>query len=289
MTAIGNFLYGALWGGWRRWATWAACIGMLLLLGIFRTETDAEFTFASLAIFPVLVIAWMGGKLHGLFMAFLGVAMWVAADYISGRQFSASWVPWVNAATHFATYGLVAVLAAQVRLQFEREHEHATRDALTGLQNRRSFLAGGASEVERSKRYGHPLSVIFLDLDDFKQLNDTRGHDAGDAALRETARALRNALRSNDRVARLGGDEFVVLLPEVGFDEAIEAGRKVSVAVNEALRKFSPVTCSVGVAWFEQVAQTFPEMLKAADALMYEVKEGGKNNMHCRRFAANAR
>ena len=285
MAGISDFLYGAFWKGWRRWAVWSVCIGAVVLLGWFRTTTDAELAFASFTLFPVLFIAWLGGKRNGLFMAFLGAAMWAVGDIAAERQFSAAWIPWANAATRLFTYSLVAILAAEVRLQFQREHEHANRDALTGLLNRRAFLDAGKRETERSKRYAHPLTVVFIDLDDFKQLNDTTGHDAGDAALQATAQALLGALRSNDRVARLGGDEFAILLPEIGYDEAAEAGRKILVAVNGALREFPQVGSSVGVAWFGEADRAFPAMLKAADELMYEVKAGGKNNLSCRRLS----
>ncbi|MHB1676909.1 MAG: GGDEF domain-containing protein [Sulfuriferula sp.] len=182
---------------------------------------------------------------------------------------------------------LSLVLASQftqLRMQFEKAHEHAIRDDLTGLQNRRAFLEVGVLEVKRSKRYGHPLSVAFLDLDDFKQLNDTKGHGAGDAALLATAKALLGALRSSDQVARLGGDEFAILLPEIGYDATVEAGRKIFIAVNSVLRDFPPVTASIGVIWFEKVDRTFPVMMKAADELMYEVKESGKDDIRFRRY-----
>lgn len=282
---ITYFLLGTFWTGWRRWAAWSICVSAIFLLGELRAVTDADFTFASLAILPVLVIAWIDGKKNGLLVAFLAAAMWAVADMVSERQFSTPWIPWANAVTRLMTYGLVALLAAQVRLQFEREHEHATQDSLTGLKNRRAFLEAGASEVVRSKRYAHPLAVVFMDLDDFKQLNDTKGHDAGDAALQATAKALHGALRSSDRVARLGGDEFAVLLPEIGYDAAVEAGRKISVAVNAALEDFPPVKVSIGIAWFGESDRLFPAMLKAADELMYEVKESGKHDMRARRFA----
>ena len=259
---------------------------MLLVLGALRAATDAEFAFASLAVLPVLVIAWIGGKRNGLFAAFLAAAMWAVGDIASGRQFSALWIPWANAVTRLMTYSLVALLAAQLRTQLEREHEHATQDALTGVQNRRAFLEAGGVEVERAARYAHPLAVVFLDLDDFKQLNDTKGHDAGDAALRTTASALRDVLRSSDRVARLGGDEFAVLLPEIEYDAAVETGQKISVAVNSALRDFPPVKGSIGVAWFGEVDRPFPAMLKAADEVMYEAKESGKDDMRSRSITA---
>lgn len=280
-----GFLHGVFWAGWHRWVMWFVCIGATFLLSAFRASTDAEFTIASLLSFPVLVVAWLGGRRNGLYMAFLAAGIWAWGDFVVDRQFSAAWIPWANAASQLTTYSLLAFLAAQVRLQFDREHEHATSDALTGLRNRRALLDAGASEAERAKRYARPLSVAFLDLDDFKQLNDARGHDAGDEALRATARALRGALRSNDVIARLGGDEFAILLPEIGYEEAVEAGRKISVAVNDALRSFPPVKTSIGIAWFGEIDRTFDVMLKAADELMYEAKESGKNSVRSRRFA----
>lgn len=281
---IPNFLLGIIWTGWRLWVVWSICVSVFLLIFAFRVATNAEFDFASLAVLPVLVITWIGGKRNGLSMAFLASAIWLVGDIASERQYSAQWIPWVNALTHLMTYSLVALLATQVRLQFEREHERATRDALTGLHNRRAFLEAGTSEVERTKRYAHPLAVIILDLDDFKQLNDTKGHDAGDAALRATAGALRGASRSSDRVARLGGDEFAVLLLEIGYEAAVEAGRKISIAVNAALQDFPPVRGSIGIAWFGEADRSFPAMMKAADELMYEVKKSGKDDVRSRRF-----
>ena len=281
---IPNFILSTFWTGWRLWIVWSICVSVFVLIIVFRVATNAEFDFASLAVLPVLVIAWIGGKRNGLSVAILASAMWLVGDIASERQYSAQWIPWVNALTHLMTYSLVALLATQVRLQFEREHERATRDALTGLHNRRAFLEAGTSEVERTKRYAHPLAVIILDLDDFKQLNDTKGHDVGDAALRATAAALLGASRSSDRVARLGGDEFAILLLEIGYEASIEVGRKISIAVNAALLDFPPVKGSIGIAWFGEADRSFPAMLKAADELMYEVKKSGKDNVRSRRF-----
>ncbi len=274
------------WTGWRRWVGWLACIGAIVFLGAVRTATDAEFAFASIALLPVLVIAWMESRGKAVFVAFVAAAVWTVGDIASERQFSAVWIPWANAVTRLMTYGFVAILASQVRLQFAREHEYATRDALTGLQNRRVFLEAGGYEVERSKRYKLPLTVIFLDLDDFKQLNDSRGHGVGDSALKAVSRALLDTLRSSDRVARLGGDEFAALLPEIGYEAAVDAGRKLSVAVNHALRGFQPAQVSVGVAWFADIDRSFLQMLQAADDLMYEVKQSGKGEMRSRSIAA---
>lgn len=271
---------------WRRTVAWVFCAGVIFMLGTLRTATDAEFAFASLALLPVLAIAWFGGRADGLAMAFLAAAMWASSDIAAERQFSADWVPWVNAFVRFFIYGLVAVLAAQLRLQLAKESERATRDPLTGLSNRRAFLETGAVEIKRSKRYAHPLAVVFLDLDDFKQLNDRRGHDVGDEALRATAGALDGVTRSTDCVARLGGDEFAILLPETNYDAAVETGRKIISAAKRVLVPFPPVAASVGVAWFEAADRPFADMLKSADELMYAAKQKGRGAMEAQRFAA---
>jgi len=289
MERIGKsaFLLRDFWTGWRLWTAWFLCISAILLLGTIRIATDAEFSFAALLLLPVLVIAWIGGTWAGLFIGVLATVMWAVGDIVTERHFSASWIPWANAVTRLITYSLMAILAAQLRLQFEKENEYATHDILTGLHNRRAFFDAGAFEIERSKRYARPLTVIFLDLDNFKQLNDSQGHDAGDAALEATAKALLGALRSSDRVARLGGDEFAVLLPEIGYEEAVEASRKIFNAANDALINFPPVRGSIGVAWFGEIDRTFPAMLKAADKLMYEIKHSGKDGMRSLRFTHN--
>lgn len=287
-TAIDLYL-APRWSGWQKWLTWSISIGFIVFLGVFRSTTGGEFAFASLVLFPVILVSWLGGRLNGLIISMLGAVMWIVTDFASGKSYGELWYPWINTVTRLMTYSLVAILTSQVRALYEMEHKHATQDALTGLLNRRAFLEAGAAELERSKRYSHQLSVVFMDLDNFKQLNDTRGHDAGDLALTTAATALRDTLRSTDLVARLGGDEFAILLPEIGFEEAEEAGQKIFEAVNKALVDAAPVTASIGLAWYEAPDRSFFEVLKEADELMYEAKRGGKRNVQSRRFVSNGR
>ena len=183
---------------------------------------------------------------------------------------------------------VIASQFAQMRQQIEREHEFATRDELTGLQNRRAFLEAAMFEVERAQRHGHPLSVVFLDLDNFKQLNDSKGHNVGDAALRAIAAALQETLRSTDILGRLGGDEFSIILTEIAFDDVQIAGRKIFDTVRKTMQAFPPVSVSIGVTWFDRIDRSFSDMMKAADELMYEVKGSGKDNICFRRFEATA-
>jgi diguanylate cyclase (GGDEF)-like protein len=256
-----------------RWIAWPTAIGVLVLLASIRVTSKADFAVTSLALIPVLLVTWVIGRSQGLLVAVLATATWFCADVFADVSDLGSWVPWANAAVRLATYSLLAVLAAKVSQLLEWERESATRDELTGLANRRNFLRAGEFEVQRSRRYAHPVAIVFLDLDQFKGLNDSQGHAAGDAALRTTAQALLGVARTTDCVARLGGDEFAVLLPEVDREAARDAATRMSAAVDGALESAFPgVSASVGVAWFGNPAPPIAEMIKTADSLMYESK-----------------
>lgn len=267
---------------------WALALAAILLLGFLRSSTEAEYAFASVAIMPVFLVAWTCGFAQGTLVSTLLVMMWLVSDLLSGRHSSEAWIPWINAVTRLATYGFLAYMTAWVRNLLTEVLELATRDTLTGLYNRRAFFEVCEAEVGRAARYDHTLAVVYLDLDNFKQLNDTQGHDAGDAALRAVAFALRQALRATDQIARLGGDEFAVLLPEIDLDAAEEAGIKIAGAVATSLSAYPPVSVSIGVAWFQNWNGSFSAMLSAADTLMYEIKQEGKCGIRVRAFAAQA-
>lgn len=158
----------------------------------------------------------------------------------------------------------------------------ATRDQLTGLFNRREFERILAEEEERSRRFGHPLSLLMIDIDRFKWINDTHGHPVGDAVLREVARRLAEEVRSVDRVARFGGEEFAVVLMEAGREAAFELARRVCAAmerepvlVNETLPL--NVTVSAGAASLPDDAKTGEGLVAAADKALYAAKGAGRN------------
>ena len=154
----------------RRFVAWLAGVLTILLLGFLRTTTDAEFAFASMAIVPVVAIAWVGGRKDGYFFSLLACIMWASADLIAMRQFSAEWIPFANGLTRFGVYSFVSYLIASVKTLLVREKRLSTRDDLTKLLNRRAFFEIGQAELERLRRYAHPVAVVFLDLDNFKQL-----------------------------------------------------------------------------------------------------------------------
>ncbi len=160
----------------------------------------------------------------------------------------------------------------------------ATHDALTGLFNRRYFFTLAERELERSQRYGHPLALLMLDLDHFKAINDSRGHQAGDQVLRAVAGIIQASLRQIDVVGRYGGEEFVVLLPETARMTAVAVARRLCTAVAaesvEVQGGRLSVTISIGVAvGFGDVALNLEEMLERADRALYAAKATGRNRV----------
>ena len=158
----------------------------------------------------------------------------------------------------------------------------ATRDELTGLLNRREYDRVLNEEEDRAERFGNTLALVILDLDHFKAINDTHGHPAGDAVLREVARRLAGTIRTVDRAARIGGEEFALVLVQTDRRSALEVARRaIGLVANEPI-KAGPglsiaVTASAGVAEFPSDAKSAGALFAAADTALYAAKSGGRN------------
>jgi diguanylate cyclase (GGDEF)-like protein len=170
----------------------------------------------------------------------------------------------------------------------ERIEELSRRDGLTGLTNRRWLDEVLRLEVERSRRYGAPLSVIMADLDHFKPINDLFGHAAGDQVLTSAAQALEQAARMTDVVARYGGEEFLVLLPNTALDQALVLAARMRAGLHAMPVSFrpEPVTASFGVAeWMP--GDTIVTLVERADEALYEAKRDGRDRVACGRAASD--
>lgn len=183
------------------------------------------------------------------------------------------------------TLAATAAIAIQNARLFNQVQELATLDALTGVANRRHFFDLARREVERAERYHHPLSLLMIDVDHFKQFNDTYGHVAGDQALRAIAARLRDNLRENDSIGRFGGEEFLVLLPETGSEQALQVAERLRGAIGARPITTDEgevgVTVSIGVASCAGARQplSVEQLLKRADDALYVAKRRGRNQI----------
>src|SRR5213076_2083965 len=154
----------------------------------------------------------------------------------------------------------------------------ALTDALTGCYNRRSFEMQLDREMQVSRRQHQPLSLIMLDLDRFKQLNDSAGHDAGDAALQKLADCFRQELRGVDSAARFGGDEFALILPQAYAEGALIVAERLRARIEQIeIPGYGNITASIGIATFPSQASARAELVSAADAALYSAKRAGRN------------
>jgi diguanylate cyclase (GGDEF)-like protein len=162
----------------------------------------------------------------------------------------------------------------------ESLNQAARRDSLTGLSNRRCMMDQLSEETKRAKRYGHSVSAVLIDIDNFKNVNDTYGHGAGDKVLVSTAHIIRDSIRETDTAARWGGEEFLICLPHTDLHSAVTAAEKIRSAVEEnyvsAEGKRISVTISAGVA---QHRETIPvdDLIRSADDALYKAKAKGRN------------
>jgi diguanylate cyclase (GGDEF)-like protein len=177
-----------------------------------------------------------------------------------------------------------AAIALDNAVRMQRAEALSVTDDLTQLYNSRYLAQVLRRETKRASRSGRPLSLLFIDLDGFKSINDSHGHLFGSRALVEAAGVIRDSARETDIVARFGGDEFALVLPDTGSDGAFFVGERIreKIAAWVFLKSIGlniSLTVSVGVATLPDVAATAEQLIQAADEAMYAVKDGGKNGI----------
>jgi len=257
-------------------------VGLVVIaaLCVLQVTEGTRVSIAEFFLVPVAAVGWFAGSLvYGVAAALIATAAAASVTlYVDPRTALAHVL--AAAAARLILYLVVLVaLRAMRRLQNEHEQEALT-DPVTRTANARGLRARAAGELARAGRYGRPLSLLYLDLDDFKAVNDRFGHEAGDRVLGDVGHVLRCTVRTVDAVARLGGDEFAVLMPETGTAAAgAAAERSRSELTRLTTPDGQPLQCSIGVATFTQSPGSVTEMMRAADQLMYAAKSGGKDRI----------
>jgi len=235
---------------------------------------------ADFLLVPVASIAWLArSRMWGYVAAAVAAAITVPMAH-AGAATAPLAAAYAGAAVRLVFYLIVVALIGEVGKLVATQAEEARVDGLTGAANVRAFREAATREIERALRYPQPLSLLYLDVDDFKLVNDTFGHGDGDGVLRTVGHVMRCAVRSTDLVARLGGDEFAALMPHTDTTDA----RQVAHRIREDLARVTlpdgrRLRCSIGVATLVSPPEDVDELLRRADHLMYHAKMHGKDRI----------
>lgn len=250
------------------------------LLGVLDTMTGYELSFSLFYVGPIAMTTWRSGRAAGLGTSVLSAVAWLLADIDSGHVYSPAGIYFWNSLIRLGFFVLTTLLPAALGEALTRACELARIDYVTGAVNARWFSEIAATELSRARRNGHPLSIAYVDVDDFRAVNDRLGPTTGDRVLRTIAQRMRSQLRSTDVVARLGGDEFAVLLPETGEAAALSVVCKLREGLQEDLRTNRwTFTVSIGVLSCLNAPSTVDELMGLADRLMYTAKSAGKGSV----------
>lgn len=250
------------------------------LLGMIDRLTRFELSLSTFYIVPIGLVTWFVGMWPGIVISAASALVWLAADLSAGGRLADRFIPYWNFAIRSGFFVLSSVLLARLRGSLLEERRAASHDFLTGVWNWKSFGEAAQKELDRSRRTGRPLSLVYIDLDNFKEANDTYGHTTGDRVLKTVADVIRHNIRTVDSIARMGGDEFAVLMPETDEDGSLTVVERIRTILLETMAVHEwPVTFSIGISTFFRVPATVNELVKTADDLMYTAKREGKNTI----------
>ncbi|UCD80043.1 MAG: diguanylate cyclase [Desulfobacterales bacterium] len=261
-------------------------ISAALLLGLLDHITGYELSFAVFYVVPIAVVSWYVGRVPGLVFCGLSTAIWLIVDLASANTYSHPTIPFWNAAVRLGFFIMISLLLSTLHTRLIMEQRAAQTDGLTNLLNGRAFREGARKLFDLCRRIGRPATLAYIDLDNFKAVNDSLGHTEGDSVLKLVGTILAKSVRNTDLVGRLGGDEFAVILPDTNLSQAQTVIAKIHEKLTEEVGAHNwRIGFSIGVAVLAKPPSSVDEAIKLADNLMYDVKKVGKNSIVYREFS----
>jgi len=260
----------------------------MLLVGVgdyFATTAFLEFSVFFLL--PISFFTWFVSRRAGLIASLVTGGIILGVNLSSSVFLERAEIAYWNALVWTGFFCLITIIIAHLKSLHYRERELARSDTLTGAATRLAFYEFARDELNRARRANQPITLAYLDIDSFKQLNDRNGHNLGDRVLHAVAQSIRSSIRRTDMVARMGGDEFAMLLPNTSREASSKLLDKVLNLLKVTMKQSGwPVTFSIGAVTFASAPQSVERMIENADKAMYSVKQTGKNGLCQKEMAA---
>ncbi len=260
-------------------------IGLLCMAAVCVLDhfTNDAYSFSFFYLFPVGFTSWFAGRTAGIVIAFLSTANWT---WENDSYFTNSLI-W-NTLSLFGVFVAVSMLVDKVYQMWLKASQQSHIDYLTGLSNSRCFMEKLGYEISRAQRDGEPFSLGYVDLDNFKEVNDRYGHQKGDELLQCVAECFTGGLRKTDLIARMGGDEFCIFFPATGYEAVQVVMKKVRQSILDKMKEEHwPTTFSMGVVTCLVPPRNADELVLYADKVMYKAKTSGKNRINFVVFSGN--
>ncbi|HCJ66561.1 MAG TPA: GGDEF domain-containing protein, partial [Elusimicrobia bacterium] len=253
---------------------------LALFLGIIDYTTGTEIIFPLLYLIPISLVAWFTGKQNGVFISIVSGMILFTIRAMYKIPYSDSLIILWRSIGRVGIFLIYSYILSELKKALEYEKEISRIDTLTKAINRRAFYELADNEISRLYRYKHPFTVAYIDVDNFKLVNDIFGHRKGDQLLQSIVNIIQKNIRNVDTLARLGGDEFIILLPETGSENAkITINRIQKFLLDFVQDKSYPVTFSIGVVTFLDLPKSVDEVMNKTDEMMYSAKKLGKNTV----------
>lgn len=264
------------------------CLLLTILIGVIRYLTGPEFALSLFYLFPIILGTWYVGQGVGILLSLASAFSWLVADLAMTYAFSNILIPFLNETFRLLVFLIITFLLVKLKNAIDTHKALSRTDSLTQVHNRRAFQDLADLELTKARRSKKPLSFLYVDIDNFKQINDHFGHRIGDTLLRSVAKTIKSNIRAIDIVARLGGDEFGILLAETGSGAVALVARKLKEKLLGLMKNYNRrVTFSIGVVTFETPPDSVDQLIDAADSQMYFAKNMGKNRIHYKIVAEN--
>jgi diguanylate cyclase (GGDEF)-like protein len=260
-------------------------VGLLALVTVLDYVTGYEISFSVFYLLPVAVAAWYLGRGPGAIASGAAALAWFSVDLASAHPYSSRGIAVWNALVRLGFFFVTADLLARLHGALQHSADLAQRDGLTGAFNGRAFRERCEYAFQLAARHKHSVAIAYLDIDDFKEVNDRHGHAGGDQLLQRVVSTIAERARASDVVGRLGGDEFAILMPQTDLAGAgalmSDLRMRLKGMTDEAGMQ---VGFSIGVAAFDTPPASADDAIGVADSLMYEVKRRAKNDVLFREY-----